>query len=361
MTYSNSNTLTIVSVLIAVSAMSLVAYQSVPQKERAQPQFVAEVENAPDSDVKPDGLPLDNIDAVGRVHHNGGTGTCCIGESDANFYYARTNFHVAGGVGSICTIEFWNDGELQKPVRAEVVEAYFDNNKSKDISILKIRKSDLAGPMPVIPFAPYGNDAKLKVGDRIWQVGNDSGRWTNAERGRIVKLTPGLIYYLPKSIPGNSGGPVYDSSGRFQIGVTAWYTTIEINGKPTVVGLAMSSDRVRDFRAGRASSFNDALPANTHIASTASDSNLPVGATQVPFRSYQQTENKPGFKAWRNPGSTSDEHRKQEPENDSPKSGELAAKAEEVDEAKPTKKSDGNLLIWIAIAILAYLVLRNKA
>lgn len=215
---------------------------------------------APSAQI-PDGLNQDNIDAVIRVRNRQGSGTGSIISGVNGEYVFITNHHVAGRKGSANTLDIWNNGSLVQNVKSNVQKSWFDERSSKDIAIFQVPQDQFKGELPVIPLAAYGNDKKLKPGDKMWQVGCDSGNWPNAERGRILKVENGLIYYLPDSIPGNSGGPVYNANGSSQIGVTAWYTRVNINGRVMKVGLAMSSDRVRDIIAGRTSSYPTKLPA----------------------------------------------------------------------------------------------------
>ena len=292
----------------------------------------------------PDGLYQDCIDATLRINRRGprgGTGTGSIVEKKDGKYTILTNHHVAGSRGTRNTIEGWNNGTELSPVDSKVVESFFHPSKSKDIAKLQVSVSEFDGPMPVVPLAPYGNDKNLKAGVKLWQVGCDSGRWVNAERGTILRYENGLIYYRPDSIPGNSGGPIYSANGKNQIGVTAWYTTIRHEGKTLRVGLAMSSDRVRDILAKRVSMYPDDLPRGAVPISEA----LPLNAEQIPLA--VPTGGEPLYEStWRLPGSRGDQRSPQfeddAPKVEPPKKGEdvidlipdlLGAMKDELDES----------------------------
>lgn len=338
-------TIAIAGALYSTTQSDAPASQKVP--EQAAPVAV------------PDGLSQDNFDAVVRIRNSKGTGTGSIIHFDGKYYWIITNHHVAGGEGSINMIDIWNNGYLRLSVQAKVEESFFDANKSKDIALLKVARADLPGPMPVIKLAPYG--VKLKVGDKIYQVGCDGGNWTNAECGRIVKIENGLIYYLPTSRAGNSGGPGY--SATYQVGVTAWYTTINLNGKSTRVGLAMTSDRVQDIMAGRVVNGNFTLPPNTHPVALAQPQDLPWN---------RNTESTPQSKAddnlkneWRQPGSRNDGRLLK---LDDPKTEQQQEKDDTKQEEQKVKSEPANTLnqnhitqtlFWIALIFFAARTKKN--
>ncbi len=132
-----------------------------------------------------------------------------------------TNYHVVEGA-SEATVKL-ADGRENKAV---LVGA----SKPHDLAVLRIRVADRAPP-PV----PVGTSHDLKVGQRVYAIGNPFGLdWS---------LTTGIVSALDRSLteengvtiehliqtdaainPGNSGGPLLDSGGRL-IGInTAIYS-----------------------------------------------------------------------------------------------------------------------------------------
>jgi len=266
----------------------------------------------------PDGLNLDNIDSVVRVRNNQGSGTGSVFKEDDQFYWVMTNYHVAGKVGNPNTIDIWNNGQLVKSVNSIVESSFYARDVNKDIAVLKIQKSELPGTMPVIPLAAERSDC-LKPGDSIWQVGCDDGNWTNAERGVVLAISNGVVYYQPYSIPGNSGGPLFSADCSKQLGVTTWVSgPLKINGKQyKSVGMAQTYDRVWDIVQGRVNS-DAKLPTSTKqipLAPKISDSDLlPTSAEAIPLakpESFETVQCPSGgcpqtTRGWRKPGASDD-------------------------------------------------------
>jgi S1-C subfamily serine protease len=117
-----------------------------------------------------------------------------------------------------------------------------------DIAVLRIGTSGFKRPPPV----PVGTSGDLKVGQKVYAIGNPFGLdWT---------LTSGIVSALDRSLsndrggsiehliqtdaainPGNSGGPLLDSSGRL-IGInTAIYSP---SGASVGIGFAVPVDTV---------------------------------------------------------------------------------------------------------------------
>ena len=266
-------------------------------------------------DSLPDGLNQDNIDAVVRVRNRNGSGTGSVYGETESAYQIVTNYHVAGRSGNINTVDVWNNGRLVKSIRTRVLKHFFARGANKDISLLEIPKSSLSGRLPVIKMAEYRSKS-LRVGDRIWQIGCDAGNWTNAERGVVLAIKDGVVFYLPKSISGNSGGPIYTADCSKQLGITTWVGPMTIDGKQyPAVGMAQTYDRFWDVVEGRVS-MDMPLPISAKpipLSPPIKDSDLlPPGATAIPLladtqATFQQEATQcPDGSCWREPESSSD-------------------------------------------------------
>jgi S1-C subfamily serine protease len=149
-----------------------------------------------------------------------------------------TNFHVIQGA-SEATVRL-ADGRDYKAGLAGVSPAH-------DIAVLRIGV-DFKRPPPV----PIGTSAGLKVGQKVFAIGNPFGLdWT---------LTTGIVSALDRSLPsetgqtieqliqtdaainpGNSGGPLLDSAGRL-IGITT--AILSTTGASAGIGFAVPVDTV---------------------------------------------------------------------------------------------------------------------
>jgi len=206
----------------------------------------------------------------------------------------ETNRHVAGDRGDRHVVDVWYEGKLVSSVDCRTDDSWFQSGVSKDIATIIVSLESLGGAVPVVPSAPYG-EADIQVGEKIFTVGCSDGRVPRARCGSVLKVADGLIYYLPKSISGDSGSAVFKYSSQRDawevIGRTAW--AMQVDGK--WIGLAMTSDRVADIRAGRVSAGNFSLPEGAIPISTVCE-NLPKGAVtcdQVKSVSFKQDSELP--------------------------------------------------------------------
>jgi S1-C subfamily serine protease len=149
-----------------------------------------------------------------------------------------TNFHVIQGA-SEATVRL-ADGRDYKAGLVGV-------SPSHDIAVLRIGVG-FKGPPPV----PVGTSADLKVGQKVFAIGNPFGLdWT---------LTTGIVSALDRALqgddgvtidhliqtdaainPGNSGGPLLDSAGRL-IGITT--AIFSPSGTSSGIGFAVPVDTV---------------------------------------------------------------------------------------------------------------------
>jgi S1-C subfamily serine protease len=149
-----------------------------------------------------------------------------------------TNLHVIAGAAE-ASVRL-NDG---RDYPAGLVGA----SPAHDLAVLQIRV-----PFNLPPPVPIGTSSDLKVGQKVFAIGNPFGLdWTlttgivsaldrslNGEDGRTIQH---LIQTDAAINPGNSGGPLLDSAGRL-IGInTAIYSP---SGASAGVGFAIPVDTV---------------------------------------------------------------------------------------------------------------------
>ena len=165
-----------------------------------------------------------------------GTGSGSVLNKDG---YILTNFHVVDSADSIQVTLF--DHSTHK---ASVVGV----DRVNDIAVLKIKaKRDKL--FPII----FGNSKKLKVGQKVYAIGNPfglTGTMTSgiiSSLGRTIKSKAGFliddVIQTDAAInPGNSGGPLLDSSGRM-IGMnTSIFTT---SGGSIGIGFAIPVNTIK--------------------------------------------------------------------------------------------------------------------
>jgi hypothetical protein len=239
-----------------------------------------------------DGLSQSVFDASIRVRSKGSIGSAsAIGylRKEGQEYYPETdilnathvefetNRHVAMDRGRQHVIDVWNHGDLVASTKAKTCESWFENSVAKDLATIVVSLQDLGGAQPVIPLAPYGVD-DLQAGDLVFSVGCSDGRQPRARAGDVVKIKNGLVYYDPKSIPGDSGGGLFcwsiDRQQWETVGRTAWAIQTPTGWQ----GLAMTADRIHDIKAGRVSTGWELPEGAVPIQDLAE---LPVGAVRL--------------------------------------------------------------------------------
>jgi S1-C subfamily serine protease len=155
-----------------------------------------------------------NISAVKIVHHMfyqavpiAGMGSGTIVDPKG---YVLTNNHVVGGAEKI-TVTLWN-GEV---LEGEVIGSC----ATHDTAIIKVNKLNL-------PTAELGDSDKLRVGQRVYAIGNPFGLTGGptvtsgviSAVNRTIESQRGLLENLVQTDaainPGNSGGPLVDLEGK---------------------------------------------------------------------------------------------------------------------------------------------------
>jgi 2-alkenal reductase len=211
-----------------------------PAASKTQPRNVlAEVERATVElfeRVSPSVVGITAISgADDPAKFNVGTGSGFIWDAAGNIV---TNEHVVHGAG---TITIWLASREQ--VEAEVVGAA----PNYDLAVIrpKVKRA-----LP--PAIPVGSSAGLKVGQSAFVIGSPWGLDQSLTTGVISGLrrempttrgheVTNMIQTDAAVYPGNSGGPLLDSSGRL-IGVVA--ISYRLDTPNTALGFAIPSDVV---------------------------------------------------------------------------------------------------------------------
>ncbi len=153
-----------------------------------------------------------------------------------------TNFHV---VENAEEIEVTLGGGKQRPAKL------IGHDAEHDIAILKVD----ASPDELYPIA-FGTSDNLRVGQRVYALGNPFGLEGSITTGIISALNRTLPSRVPnrelQSIiqtdaalnPGNSGGPLLDTSGRI-IGMNVAIATK--SGQNAGLGFAIPINRIARF------------------------------------------------------------------------------------------------------------------
>lgn len=152
----------------------------------------------------------EEVDENGQVIQMESSGSGFIMSADG---YVVTNFHVIDGTEGILVKMF--DGQQHD---AEVVGFDADN----DIALLKLDAQDL-------PYAQIGSSDELAVGDQVIVIGHPLGNQSATLTVGYVSAKDQVIHTDGSSInmiqtdaainSGNSGGPLFDTTGRV-IGIT---------------------------------------------------------------------------------------------------------------------------------------------
>lgn len=164
-----------------------------------------------------------------------GTGSGFIWD---NLGHVVTNQHVIENASE--AIVFLNDG---RSYRAVLV----GNSPSHDLAVLRI-----SVPFNAPPPVPIGSSHDLKVGQKVYAIGNPFGldytlttgivsalnRTLSAEKNIVIK---NLIQTDAAINPGNSGGPLLDSAGRL-IGINT--TIYSSSGSNVGIGFAVPVNTV---------------------------------------------------------------------------------------------------------------------
>ena len=156
-----------------------------------------------------------NISTVRLVHNLfyqavpvSGMGSGTIFDADKGLIL--TNNHVVGGAEKI-NVTLWNNQVIEGDIVGSCV--------ARDIAVVKVEAKDLQS-------AEFGDSDKLRVGQRVYAIGNPFGlsggptvtSGVISALNRTIESDRGLIENLVQTDaainPGNSGGPLVDLEGK---------------------------------------------------------------------------------------------------------------------------------------------------
>lgn len=156
--------------------------------------------------------------------------------------YILTNYHVCGTRAA--SVQFFADGEPTERINAENVARGYDESRSIDFVILRIKTTPRARCF--VPFWNANDGAPYTSGEAvIATTGSPRAQWLRTVRGRITSAERGKnIVFMPTPYGGQSGSSLvgYDGGLPYIIGLLTWRTDEE--GAETAGGLAQPIERV---------------------------------------------------------------------------------------------------------------------
>lgn len=154
-----------------------------------------------------------------------------------------TNFHVVDGADQI---------EVTLATNNSYPATLVGGDKEHDIAVLKLDDADGEELQPIA----LGSSMNLRVGQRVYALGNPFGWDGTLTTGIISSLNRGLPSRVPGRLmqsliqtdaamnPGNSGGPLLNTQGQM-IGMCVAIATK--TGQNAGVGFAIPIDRIKQF------------------------------------------------------------------------------------------------------------------
>jgi len=154
--------------------------------------------------------------------------------------YVVTNYHVLAGA---------NKAEVRLADHSTWEAAFVGGDPDHDLAVLRI-----GAPSDKLPAIPIGTSADLRVGQKVFAIGNPFGLDQTLTTGIISALGREIAGYSGRTIreviqtdaainPGNSGGPLLDSAGRM-IGVNTAILDPTQRGASSGIGFAVPVDTV---------------------------------------------------------------------------------------------------------------------
>jgi S1-C subfamily serine protease len=154
--------------------------------------------------------------------------------------FVVTNFHVLAGA---------NRAEVRLADHTTWEAGFVGGDPDRDLAVLRI-----GAPAAALRPIPIGTSADLKVGQKVFAIGNPFGLDQTLTTGVISALGREIQGYSGRAIreviqtdaainPGNSGGPLLDSAGRL-IGVNTAILDPSRRGPSSGIGFAVPVDTI---------------------------------------------------------------------------------------------------------------------
>ncbi|WP_339107820.1 DegQ family serine endoprotease [Thioclava sp. GXIMD4216] len=215
---------------VSPSVVMITTSMTVSTPTQSNPMFP---EGSPFDDLFRDfGFPDQGQQSPSRPHHSNALGSGFVISEDG---YIVTNNHVIENADDI-TVAFF-DGTTKK---AKLI----GTDPKTDIALLKVETDK------PLPFVPFGDSDKMRVGDWVMAMGNPLGQNFSASAGivsaRNRELSGTYDDYIQTDAAinrGNSGGPLFDMNGEV-IGVNT--AILSPNGGSIGIGFSMASNVVKN-------------------------------------------------------------------------------------------------------------------
>jgi len=145
-----------------------------------------------------------------------------------------TNWHVTKGVKEIYVWPLPKDGAVETEVLFKDIDPYFGSvlaeNKGQDLALIKV--SGLTADTKVVEL---GSNESVSIGDTVYAIGHPNGLPWSFTLGTVSQIRKNKKWiYEDKSehqatviqtqtpiSPGNSGGPLFNESGKI-VGINTW-------------------------------------------------------------------------------------------------------------------------------------------
>ncbi|MBI3334411.1 trypsin-like peptidase domain-containing protein [Candidatus Pacearchaeota archaeon] len=201
--------------------------QELRSQKETQSSFLEEITVLKSSAGDFSAVVEDAVKGVVSVGTDKGTGSGFIVDSQG---YIVTNYHVIADAKKIAVLTYTRD-----VVPAELLGA----DKDRDLAVLKISGTHHA--------LPLGDSDSLQVGRKVIAIGNPFGLSFTVTEGIVSALDRegpnGQLDYIQTDVslnPGNSGGPLIDTSGRV-IGINNFKV-----GNAESLGFALEINAAKD-------------------------------------------------------------------------------------------------------------------